>query len=486
MKKLTFVLSLASVFSVYAQVDTPQTPKELNMSFSEAVEIGLKENVSYRREKNQLEIQQATKLREHFRYLPDISASARYTQIDGQQFNQVQGIVAFTKSDNINASINMNLNLFEGFGRIKSIKQANYNFKAQINAVDRARQQLIFDIAQQYLQILLSQELLRIASDNLDVQRTTLSQIEGQVEAGALAKPDLYTQEAQVDQVDVLRLRAKNTLRNNKTTLMQTLQLEPVVEIVTSEPDWSVEDIIALDYDLNSLYEIAMQNRPDYKQTVDLVKANKMGIGVATSGYYPTLSAFFSYGSNYSNLVANSTFIETGEFETIGFVNGNPNQPVSDVNPSFIRVNEEVSFDTQFFDDNPASFIGLNLSIPIFDRFQTRTNRVIAKLQHQNAKLDEQNLRRTVFLDVQNAYLDFLASKTDYFASQKQFEAAEKALEVQKERLRLGVGNLVEYSQANNIYIQGAASKAQSEYTLLFQKIILDFVLGTLKYEGLP
>ncbi len=477
---LSFFLTLL-VLQVLAQKSN-----KVELEFKEAVEIGLRENISIKSQSNQLEIQQATKLREQFRYLPDISGNARYTQIDGQQFNQVQGVVAFTKSDNLSASLNVNLNLFEGFGRIKSIRQASYNLKAQINAVERARQQLIFDIAQQYLQILLSKELLRIAEDNLVLQKTSLLQIEGQVEAGSLAKPDLYTQQAQVEQLEVLKLRSQNTLRLNKATLMQTLQLEPVVEIIPVEPDWNVNDIISMDYELSELYNIAMNNRPDYRQTLDIIEANKMGVGVASAGYYPTLSAFVSYGSNYSSLVANSTFLETGEFQTIGYVNGDQSQPVTSVDPTFERVNEEVPFNEQFFDDNLASFIGLNLSIPIFDRFQTRTNRVIARLQYENSKLTEQNLKRTIYLDVQNAYMDFEAAKIDYYASNKQFDAANKALEVQKERFDLGVGNLVEFSQANNTFIQAAASKAQSEYTLLFQKVILDFTLGTLKFEDIP
>lgn len=465
------------VFQIYAQE---------SLTFKEAVEIGLKNSVTLKQSVNQLEVQEAIRLRERFRYLPEISANARYTQIDGQQFNQVQGIVAFTKSDNISGTLNLNWTVFEGFGRIKSIKQAGHSFDAQYYSVERSRQQLISNIAQQYLQILLSKELLRIAEDNLTVQKTTLEQIKGQVDAGALAMPDLYTQQAQVDQLEVLRIRSANTLRSNKTTLMQTLQLDPIIEIDPQHPDWDVSEILALEYDLNSLYQTALSSRPDYLQSLSTIEANKMNIGTMSAGYYPTLTAFYNYGSNYSNLVARSTFTPTNEYPVIGYVNGDPSQEVLSSEPRMDRISEGVPFNTQFFDNNLASFLGLNLSIPIFDRFQTRTNRVNAKMQYRNSLLDEQNLKRTIYLDVQNAYLNLQAAKADYFASNKQFEAAAKAFEVQKERFDLGIGNLVELSQANNTYVQGAASKAQATYTLLFQKILLDFVLGTLKSEDIP
>ena len=481
MKKLLLILFFPTL--LFGQTENP---KKVQLTFKEAVKIGLNENVLLKQAGNQLEIQQAIQLREKSRYLPDVSATSTFRQIDGQQFNQVQGEVAFTKSNNLSAGIDARINVFEGFGRIKSIKQANYDFQAQSDAVERAKQQLIFDISQQYLQILLSQELLRIAEDNLIVQTTTLDQIQGQVDAGSLAKPDLYTQQAQVQQLEVQKIRSGNDLRISKTNLMQTLLLEPVVEIEPVEPNWNINEIIATGYNLNEMYETALKNRPDYNQTVNTVKSNQLGIGVASAGYYPTLSAFWSYGTNYSNLVANASQVPNGEFEEIGYLNGDPSQPVISSNESTDRVSEEVPFNDQFFDANPATVLGLRLDIPLFDRFQTRTSRTIARLQHDNAILNEKNLKRTIFLDVQNAYLDFEAAKTDYYASQKQFTAAEKALEVQKERYELGVGNLVELSQANNLYVQGAASKAQSEYTLYFQKVILDFVLGTLNFEDIP
>ncbi len=461
-------------------------PKVLKISYKEAVEVALKENVNLRQQKNLLEAREADRLGARFQYLPNVSLNGSYTRVDGQQFDQVQGILAFTESDRINGSLDASLTLFDGFNRASSIKQATYNFKAQENAVKRSRQQLIFDVSQQYLQILLNDELLNIATDNLEVQRTTLKQIDGFVEAGTRARPDLYTQEAQVQQLEVLKLRSENGYRRSKSVLMQTLLLDPGVDLDPATPSWDINEIFAQEYDLEELYSIALKNRPDLRQSEFLVKSSEKAVANASSGYYPNLTAFFSYASNFSSLVAESNFIPTNEFETIGYLNGDVNQPVTDVSPIAIRETSEVGFNQQFFDDNPVFFYGVRVNIPIFDRFQTRTNRVTSKIQRDNAKLNVENLSRTIYLDVQNAYLDFQAAKEDYTATTKQYEAAKKALEVQQERFDLGIGNLVELSQANNTFVNGAAARAQSVYTLLFQKIILDFNLGILNFEDIP
>ena len=107
-------------------------------------------------------------------------------------------------------------------------------------------------------------------------------------------------------------------------------------------------------------------------------------------------------------------------------------------------------------------------------------------MNYDNAILNQENLTRSIYADVQNSYGNFLAAKNDYQASSKQFQAGEKSFEVQSQRFELGIGSLVDYIQSNNTYMQGAASKAQSELSLIFQRIILDYNLGTLNFEDIP
>jgi outer membrane protein len=457
----------------------------LSITFKEAVEVALKENVTLRQQQNLLESSEASRIREKFRYLPSVSLNSTYQRIDGQQFDQIQGILSFTQSDRINGSLDASLTLFDGFNRSSSIKQANYNFMAQENAIERQRQILIFNVGQQYLQILLNKELLKIASDNLEVQKTTYSQTKGFVEAGVRAAPDLYTQEAQVQQSEVLKIRSENAYRRSRAVLMQTLLLDPGLDLDPIDPEWNLEEIASSTYQLDNLYNIALENRPDLKQTGYLVKSSSKNVTSSSSGYFPTLTAFFSYGSNFSSLVANQNFTDTNDFPTIGYLNGDTNQPVTSIDPTSIKQTSEVPFSQQFFEDNLSTVYGVRLSIPIFDRFQTRANQVASKVTYENAKLDAENLNRTIYLDVQNAYFDFVAAKENFTASAKQFEAAKKAYEVQQERYDLGIGNLVELSQANNTFVLGSASIAQARFTILFQKVILDYNLGILKFEDI-
>jgi outer membrane protein len=70
--------------------------------------------------------------------------------------------------------------------------------------------------------------------------------------------------------------------------------------------------------------------------------------------------------------------------------------------------------------------------------------------------------------------------RSAYFVSLAEFTASEKALEIQREKYNLGVGSLIELTNANNNYVLAASRKAQARLVLLFQKVILDYHTGVL------
>lgn len=59
------------------------------------------------------------------------------------------------------------------------------------------------------------------------------------------------------------------------------------------------------------------------------------------------------------------------------------------------------------------------------------------------------------------------------------------AFSLEAERYNLGVTNFVDFINANRVFIQAQTDKAQAEYRLLFQKILVDYAAGTLKVEDI-
>jgi len=145
----------------------------------------------------------------------------------------------------------------------------------------------------------------------------------------------------------------------------------------------------------------------------------------------------------------------------------------------------DTDFGQQIFESNYVFNYGLELNIPIYQRNGVKAQKIRAKMAYENSKLEEKDLRVMIFRQVQTAYYNFIAAKKEYFAAEKQFNAAQEAYNIQKERYELGVGTLVELTRSTWTLVDGAASRAQARYALLFQKVILDYHTGLLNQENL-
>lgn len=445
MRKLSFTILVSSC--VLGQVYAQETAPAVKLSHKEAVKIGLEKNVILNQQKNTLFSRQVQKNQSIAAFTPNLYLQGQVYRKEGQQQNPENGNFEDLTIDNANASLNAELTIFNGFSRINTLNQNIQLFRSQSSLVQRTQQDVIFNVTSQYLQVLLDQELLKIAEENHKTQQVVLDQLNEQVALGSKAESEKYTQDAQVKNMELIALRARVTLENDKALLTQTLQLDPALPFEAAFPDFQDEYSLG-NLVLDSLYKVALENRADLKQQDFLTKANRWAYKNASNGYYPSITLFASYGSNYYSLLA-------------------------------------PSFKDQFWDQNPNLIYGVSFNVPIYDRFQTRSARVINKVTYENSKLERDNLEKTIKIDVQRALNNYRAAIQAYRASQAQFQAGELALKTQQESFLLGVSDQVALAQANQTYVQAAASKAQAEVTLVFQNVLLNYALGTLKFEDI-
>lgn len=441
MKICTALLLVATVVTIRAQ-----NPSQL--TFEEAIRIGMERNVLIKQQQNQLEVNQTQKAASFGAFLPSVNVTTTFQRQEGQQPNTLNGDLEDLKTNYFGSQINGNLNLFNGLRGINAIGQANNQLMAQSYLVKRTQQDVLNTLATQYLQVLLDQELLKIAEENLKSQTALRDQMQGFFDVGVRAITDLYNQDALMKGAQVAHIRARNALQNDKALLAQTLQLDPAQDFEVVYPTTKNDVGYFQNMSLDSLVNIAMKNRADLEQLKYQVKANQYSYKSFASGFLPSLSLFANYGSFYYSLIPEG-------------------------------------FSTQFRTLNPSLSYGANLTIPIFSRMQNRTQRATSLLQYKNAELNRQNLEKTVKLDVQRARANLLNAVENLEASQSQYQAGELALKTQRESYELGISAQVALAQANQTYVSGAAAKVQAEVTLIFQRIMMEYSLGTLKVEDL-
>jgi outer membrane protein len=144
-------------------------------------------------------------------------------------------------------------------------------------------------------------------------------------------------------------------------------------------------------------------------------------------------------------------------------------------NPIF----EKTPFDDQLTDNRSGS-VSMTLSIPVFNRLQTKTGVERSRVQLSNAELDLQNMSQTVALEVRQAYLDYQTAVKRLDVTEKQLRSAEQSVAVEQERYNVGASTLVELQTARAAFVDAASKRAQAIYQFIFQSRVIDYYLGAL------
>lgn len=431
-----------------------QAQQQHQLTLDEAIEIALENNTWLKQAENAIEQSEVSLRGDRANYLPNLNLSTSGNRTVGRQFDQVAGEVDDVGSTGTSASLNANYDIFTGFDRINSIRSSRTALDATRDDYERTKETLIFNTASTYLDVLLEKELVEVNRENLETSRRQLEQVEAQVEVGTAPSVDLYEQRSTVANAELDLIRRENSLEMAKTQLIGYLQIDPFVDYELVEPEIIEEELIPQDYDLRQLIEEAMDSRRDLMAARKDIEQSNYDLNSARSGRYPTVSLNASLSSNYSDRVR----MPGAQGETI---------PFSD----------------QFFDQNIQRRVGLSISIPIFNRFQTSNQIEQAKIQRRNAQLELEDLQYEVIQEVRQAYNDYQGYAKELEASQAAKEAAELAFQTQQERYEVGSATLLELTEAQSSFVEAQSNWINAQYQFIFQEKILDYYLGRISEE---
>jgi outer membrane protein len=128
--------------------------------------------------------------------------------------------------------------------------------------------------------------------------------------------------------------------------------------------------------------------------------------------------------------------------------------------------------------DNLFKNLSLQLSIPVFNGLQTRTNVQRALVSKRLADITVQETQNTLRQSIETSYNDALAAAKTYSASLKSVKAQEEAYRMNKQRFELGALSFVEYHVSENDLFRAKSDLSRAKYNFIFKKKILDFYQG--------
>jgi outer membrane protein len=404
---------------------------------------------------------------------PSLNGSASHNYNFGRTVDPLTNEFATETVRSNNFNLSSGLTLFSGFQITNIIRQNELELQASRYDVERMQNDIALLVASYYLQILFSKELLAIAENQLEITRQQVDRTSRLVEAGTLARGNLFTIEAMAATEELQVVNAQNNLQLAYLDLVQLLDLESTEDFSIVTPDITIspgEDHL---YAPLNIYQTAVQSQPEVLSANIRVESAERGVDIARGARSPSLNLRGSYGSGYSTAIQEITGIFPGEPQEIGITESGELV----YGPSF-----DIQTDTKPFADqlrdNESRSLGLFLTIPIFNNYQVRSSVNRSRIALENARLSNQLVRDQLFKTIQQAHADAQAALKRYTATEKNVTALEEAFRYTEQRFNVGMVNALEYNDARNRLAAAQSELTQSKYEYVFRLQILEFYMG--------
>lgn len=379
--------------------------------------------------------------------------------------------------------LSSNVILFNGMQINNSIKQSKIDLEASRNETEQVRRDVALTVASNYLNVLFAIENIEISERQLELSRQQLDRTLKEIDAGRLPAAERLNLEAQIAQSEQMLIQSRNAYDIAILQLKQVLRLDPSFpfEVVAPEgvPVSTDPDMV----DFEEAFAEAQKNRPDLYGQGLRVQSADLGVKLAKGDFLPTVSAFGSLGSAYSNQAREAIdFMEVDITTPVVISSNDPRLPVDNLpaelkTSSIVPITDKPAYSTQL-DNNLSYGFGFSVGIPIYRNGITKSSVQRAKLNAINSQLQYDQILENLKIAVQQSIADARAAKKKLEASEKSLNAQKLAFDNTNKRLEIGAANTFEWesqkTQMENAEIQVLIDK----YDYLFKIKILEFYLG--------
>ena len=383
-------------------------------------------------------------------WLPSLNANL------GQNFDfgrspSKTGVIVDQNSANSSFYLQTSMPIFDGFKIPNDIKARKLDLLAATENLNKAKEDLAINVASYFVEALYNKELLTVAELQAALSTEQVTRTESLVNAGKVPLSQLYDIKAQQAKDEASLTEAKNNVNLSLLNLAQMLELERTgqsLDISVPEIDDAIEKYMTSILPPDVVYNNAVAVKPQIKEQEYLLESQKKMLKVAQAGYFPKLDFSASYSNGYYHYSGGTDIVNS-------------------------------SFSDQL-NQNGRKTIGFSLSIPLFNRFQTRNNVRSSRIAILNRELMMENSKKVLYKEIQQAYFNATAAQEKYKATGKSVLASKEAFGYAENKYNAGKSTVYEYSESKTKYSQSLSEQIQAKYNYIFRAKILDF------YNGIP
>lgn len=446
-------------------------------SLEECVEHALTNNLQIKKQMLLVEASRADVLQSKLDLLPGITGNASHAYNYGQTIDRYTNQFATSRVQSNNFYLQSGVTLFNGFQKLNLIKQNQLILLATREEADKFMNDMSLNIATFYLQVLFYKELVDIRTNQLEITNQQVERMNKLVNAGTMAQGDLFTIEAQLAGEESSLVSAENDLELSLLTLSQLLDLSSPEGFDIEKPVITLDDNPGLTASAEEVYNIAEGRMPEIKAADYRMQSSERQLARSRGSYYPSLSLSGSWGTGYSGASSVIDQITMGQPRLIGFAEIPESDPLNVYAYQESYTTKTKPWGDQISDNNNQT-IGLYLTIPIFNGWQSRTMVSKSKIALESSRIDfdlqKQDLRKTI----QQAWADARAALKSYYATEKKKSATQESFRYADQKFNVGIMNSVDYNNAKKDLTNAESEMLQSKYDYVFKKTVLDFYMG--------
>ena len=414
-------------------------------SLRECCDYAVEHNISIKQQQNQRRQQELTLSTSKNSRLPDLSGSV------GQNFSFGRGLTAQNTYSNTNTSstsfsLGTSMPIFTGFQIPNQIKLDQLNLEAATADLEKAKNDIRMQVAQAYVQILYDMEIAEVAHRQIEIDSMQVIRLQAFVDNGKAAEAELSQQKATLANSRLTATQADNNTRLAILSLTQLLELPTPDGFAIVKPN--LDELVGLSglselVTPDQIYAEALGVKPEILSQELKLKGTEHSIKIAQAGNLPTLSLSGGLGTNY--------------YTTSGF--------------------KSDAFGTQL-KNNFSQYIGLNLNVPIFNRFQTRNNIRNARINQENQQLALENTKKTLYKDIQQVYYNALNAQSKEKSSEEALKSTKDAFQLMQAKYENGKATITEFNESKNTYLKSESDLVQARYENLYQHALIEFYRG--------
>lgn len=337
-----------------------------------------------------------------------------------------------------NFGLNLNQLLFDGTYIVGLQASKTYKELSQ-RSYTRSKIEAAVNVTKAYYQVLVSNEQIRLLDANIAQLKQQLDQTVAQNKQGFVEKID-------VDRITV----QYNNLLTTKDNTVRLLDLN--YQFLKFQMGMPIENDLKLKEKLS-----------------DVSLDNSVSESVADTAFYHNR---IEYGLTETSLKLNQLDLKRKKAQFLPSLSFAANTSVNFQENSLSKL-----YNTNY----PSTYIGLNLSIPIFSGGQ-RINQVRqSQISVLKSKNDLLNLKNALSLQANRARIVYINGLHSLDNQKQNQSLAQEVLRVSKIKYQQGVGSSIEVTQAQTSLEDADNKYIQSLYDALVSKVDLDKAYGRIK-----